>query len=151
MNLEAIFWLVAMVVFLIAEAATVTLVSIWFAAGALVAILVALLGFSLSVQVVVFLAVSIILLASLRTVVRKYFNPRITRTNADSILGAEGIVTTPVNNIAGLGKVVINGMEWSARSTTGAPLAENARVRVDRIEGVKVFVSPAEAKEPAAQ
>ena len=62
----------------------------------------------------------------------------------DSVLGAEGIVTTPVNNIAALGRVVINGMEWSARSTTGSPLAEGAKVKVDKVEGVKVFVSLAQ-------
>ena len=144
MNMEAIFWLAAMIIFLIAEAGTVALVSIWFAVGALAALVVALAGGTLIWQVVVFLAVAIILLASLRTVVKKYFNPRITRTNADSVVGQTGIVTTPVNNVAGFGKVVINGMEWSARSTTGAPLNEGITVRVDRIEGVKVFVSPAE-------
>lgn len=144
MNWEAIFWLAAMVIFLIVEASTVTLVSIWFAAGALCAILVALTGGSLSFQVTVFLTVSILLLASLRSYVRKHFTPRLVRTNVDSVLGAEGIVTTPVNNIAALGRVVINGMEWSARSTTGSPLAEGAKVKVDKVEGVKVFVSLAQ-------
>ena len=144
MNWEAIFWLAAMVVFLVMEASTVTLVSIWFAAGALAAIVVALFHGSLSVQVIVFLAVSILLLASLRSVVRKHFTPRLVRTNVDSVLGATGVVTTPVNNIAALGRVTIGGMEWSARSTTGSPLPEGATVKVDKIEGVKVFVSLAE-------
>ena len=144
MNWEAIFWLAALVVFLIMEASTVMLVSIWFAAGALAAIVVALTGGSLSFQVVVFLAVSILLLASLRTLVRKHFTPRLVRTNVDSVVGSIGIVTTPVNNIAALGRVEINGMEWAARSTTGSPLPEGARVKVDKIEGVKVFVSLAQ-------
>ena len=149
MNWEAIFWLFAMVVFLAAEAATVTLVSIWFAAGALAAIVVALAGGSVGLQVTVFLVMAIILLASLRNQVRKHFTPRIQKTNIDSVIGSVGIVTTPVNNIAALGKVTISGMEWSARSTTGSPLPEGAKVIVDRIEGVKVFVSLAE--EPVAQ
>ena len=144
MNWEAIFWLAAMVVFIAAEAMTVSLVSIWFAAGALGAIVVALTGGNLSFQVVVFLTVSILLLASLRGLVRKHFTPRLIRTNVDSVLGATGVVTTPVNNIAALGRVEINGMEWSARSTTGSPLNEGAKVKVDKIEGVKVFVSLAE-------
>jgi len=146
MNWEAIFWLAAMVVFLIMEASTVTLVSIWFAAGALCAIVVALTGGGLAFQVVVFLTVSILLLASLRGYVRKHFTPRLVRTNVDSVLGSVGVVTTPVNNIAALGRVVINGMEWSARSTTGSPLPEGAKVKVDKIEGVKVFVSLAETE-----
>ena len=144
MNWEAIFWLIAMVIFMAAEAMTVTLVSIWFAAGALGAILVALLGGGLVMQVLVFLALAVVLLFCLRGLVRKHFNPRLTRTNVDSIIGAIGIVITPVNNIAALGQVQINGMEWSARSTDNTHISAGTLVKVDRIEGVKVFVSPAE-------
>ncbi len=144
MNYEAIFWLAAMIVFIATECATISLVSVWFAVGALVAIVVALLGGSLILQVVLFLAVSILLLASLRTVVRKYINPGLVRTNTDSLIGQIGVVTTPVNNVAALGQVKINGMVWSARSSTGTPLPEGAQVRVDRIEGVKLFVTLAE-------
>ncbi|MBQ7098352.1 MAG: NfeD family protein [Oscillospiraceae bacterium] len=144
MNWEAIFWLAAMVVFLAAEAMTVTLVSIWFAIGALGAIVVVLLGGSVVVQVTVFLALAVALLLSLRTVVRRHFTPHVTKTNIDSLVGATGIVVTPVNNIAALGQVQINGIEWSARSTGGSHIPAGALVRVDRIEGVKVFVSLAE-------
>ncbi len=149
MNWEAIFWLAAMVIFLLAEAVTVTLVSIWFAAGALVAILAALLGGNLMVQVMLFLLVAVVLLLCLRPIVRRFIHPNLIRTNVDSVIGALGIVTTQVNNISALGQVKINGLEWSARSTTGAPLKEGAMVKVDRVEGVKVFVSLAE--EPALE
>ena len=144
MNWEAIFWLAAMVVFLITEAMTVTLVSIWFAAGALGAIVVALLGGGVVLQVTVFLALAVVLLLSLRAVVRRHFTPHISSTNIDSVIGATGIVVTPVNNIAALGQVQINGVEWSARSTGGGHIPAGALVRVDKIEGVKVFVSLAE-------
>ena len=144
MNWEAIFWLAAMVVFLAAEAMTVALVSIWFAAGALGAILVALLGGGLMLQVSVFLLLAILLLLFLRSIVRRHITPRITRTNIDSLLGATGVVLTPVNNIAALGQVQGNVMEWSARSTSGSHIPSGTLVKVDRIEGVKVFVSPAE-------
>lgn len=144
MNWEAIFWLVAMVIFMAAEAMTVTLVSVWFAAGALGAVIVALLGGGLVMQVTVFLALAVALLLSLRGIVRKHFTPRITKTNIDSILGATGIVITPVNNIAALGQVQINGMEWSARSSDNSHIAVGTLVKVDKIEGVKVFVSLAE-------
>ena len=142
MNWEAIFWLAAMVVFIAAEAMTVTLVSIWFAAGALGAVLVALMGGGVVLQVTVFLALAVALLLSLRSVVRKRFNPRITRTNVDSVVGATGIVLTPVNNIAALGQVQLGGVEWSARSTDNTHIPAGTLVKVDRIEGVKVFVSP---------
>ena len=147
-DLEIIFWLVSMVIFIIAETATVSLVSIWFAAGSLLALVVALAGGSLAAQVIVFLAAAVVLLASLRPLVRKYLNPRLVRTNVDGIVGSTGIVTVSVNNIAALGQVKIGGMEWSARSTSGSPLMEGTTVRVDRIEGVKVFVSPVEVSAP---
>ena len=144
MNWEAIFWLVAMVIFIAAEAMTVSLVSIWFAAGALGAIIVALTGGGLAFQVTVCLALAIVLLFCLRGIVRKHFTPRITRTNVDSVIGATGIVVTPVNNIAALGQVQINGVEWSARSTDGSHIGAGTLVKVDKIEGVKVFVSLAQ-------
>ena len=150
MNWEAIFWLAAMVIFIIAEATTVTLVSIWFAVGALGAILIALLGGGLTLQVTVFLALAIVLLIFLRGAVRKHFAPRITRTNVDSVIGATGIVVTPVNNIAALGQVQINGVEWSARSTDGSHIGAGTLVKVDKIEGVKAFVSPVKVESEVA-
>ena len=142
MNWEAIFWLAAMVVFIAAEAMTVSLVSIWFAAGALGAIIVALVGGGLVLQVTVFLALAVALLLSLRSIVRKHFTPHVTKTNIDSVIGATGIVVTSVNNIAALGQVQINGMEWSARSSDNSHIPAGVMVRVDRVEGVKVFVTP---------
>ena len=142
MNWEAIFWLAAMVVFLVAEAGTVTLISIWFALGALGAIVVALLGGNLMLQITVFLLLAILLLLSLRGIVRRYITPRISKTNIDSIIGTTGIVLSPVDNIAALGQVQVNGVEWSARSTDGAQIPAGTLVRVDKIEGVKVFVTP---------
>ena len=142
MNWEAIFWLIAMVIFIAAEAMTVSLVSIWFAAGALGAIIVALTGGGLAFQVTVFLALAVALLLSLRGIVRKHFTPRITRTNIDSVIGATGVVVTPVNNIAALGQVQIGGVEWSARSSDNSHIPAGTLVKVEKIEGVKVFVTP---------
>ena len=142
MNWEAIFWLIAMVIFIAAEAMTVSLVSIWFAVGALGAIIVALTGGGLAFQVTVFLALAVVLLLSLRGIVRKHFTPRITRTNVDSVIGATGIVVTPVNNIAALGQVQIGGVEWSARSSDNSHIPAGTLVKVEKIEGVKVFVTP---------
>ncbi len=144
MNWEAIFWLVAMVIFAVAEAMTVSLVSIWFAVGSLGAVLVALLGGGLAFQVTVFLVLAVVLLLSLRGIVRKHFTPRITRTNIDSVIGATGIVLTPVNNIAALGQIQIGGVEWSARSSDNSHIPAGTLVRVDRIEGVKVYVTAVE-------
>ena len=144
MNWAAMIWLVLTVVFLIAEAATVTVISLWFAAGALAAMAAALLGGGIWLQAAVFLAVSAIALTALRPLVRKYLNPKLTATNVDSMIGSVGIVTEPIDNIASAGQIKLNGMEWTARSTSGKPIQAGIRVTVDRIEGVKAFVSPAE-------
>lgn len=142
MNWAAIIWLVLMIVFLAAEASTVTLVSLWFAAGALAAMVVSILNGAVWLQTVVFLAVSVVLLTALRPLVRKYVTPKLTATNVDAVIGTTGPVCVAVDNIAAQGQVKLGGMVWTARSTTGAPIPEGTLVKVDKIEGVKVFVTP---------
>jgi len=146
MNWAAILWLVLMVVFIIMEASTVTMVSLWFAAGALVALIASLLHWAVWLQISLFLVVSGVLLASLRPLVRKHFTPKLTRTNVDAVIGATGLVTASIDNVAASGQVKLGAMVWTARSTTGEKIPEGTLVRVDRIEGVKAFVSPAEVK-----
>lgn len=147
MNTAAIIWLVLMAAFLIVEAACpIHLVSVWFAVGALVAAIAGQLGAQTWLQVVLFLAVSGTLLAALWPVVKKFLKPGITKTNVDSIIGSEGYVTASIDNLSAHGQVKLGAMEWSARSTNGAPVPEGTLVRVDRIEGVKVFVTPVEEK-----
>ena len=142
MNWAAIIWLLLVVVFLLAEAATVTVISLWFAAGALAAMATALLGGGVWLQAGVFLVVSAIALTALRPLVRKYLTPKLTATNIDSVIGSVGIVTTAIDNVAAAGQVKLNGMEWTARSSSGEVLPAGTQVTVERIEGVKVFVSP---------
>ena len=137
-------WLVLAVIFLIAEAATVTMTSLWFAGGCLAALAVALLGGSWGLQVAAALIVSAALLACLRPLVRKHFTPKLTRTNVDAIVGSRGYVLHDIDNISATGKVKLGSMEWTARSTSGEPIPAGTLVRVDKIEGVKAFVSPAE-------
>ena len=145
MELVVIVWLGLFVAFLIVEAACpIHLVSLWFAAGALAALAVWALGGALWLQITVFLAVSCLLLAMLWPLTKKYLNPSITPTNVDSVIGSAGLVTVPVDNITATGQVKLGAMEWTARSTSGDPIEAGTLVRVDRVEGVKVFVSPAE-------
>lgn len=144
MELAAIVWLVLLVVFLIVEASTVTVVSLWFAAGALAALLASLLGAAPWLQILLFLAVSAGLLIALRPLVRRFIHPKLTATNVDSVIGTMGVVTASVDNVSAVGQVKLGAMEWSARSTSGAPIPQGTLVKVDRIEGVKVFVSPTE-------
>ena len=147
--MEAIIWLVLMVVFLVVEATTVAMVSLWFAAGALVALLVSLLHLKIWIQVVLFLLVSGVLLACLRPMVRRHFTPKLTRTNVDAIVGTRGVVTAEIDNVCAAGQVKLGGMEWSARSSDGRIIPAGTMVQVDRIEGVKAYVTPVEKRATA--
>ena len=141
--MDTFIWLTLLVVFLIVEAACpVHLVSVWFAVGSLAAMLAVWLGAPAWLQIAVFLVVSGALLAALWPIVRKCLNPRIVKTNVDAVVGMQGYVTADINNLDAKGQVKLGSMEWSARSTTGDPIPQGALVRVDRIEGAKVFVTP---------
>lgn len=143
----AIIWLVLLVVFLIVEAFTVATVSLWFAGGALAALVVALVSGPVWLQAALFLAVSAVLLACLRPLVRKHFTPKIHSTNVDAVVGKRGYVTVSIDNDAASGTVKLGGMEWTARSADGKRIEAGTLVEVCRIEGVKAIVSPAEVTE----
>lgn len=142
MNWAAVFWLVMIVLFLMVEASTVTLVSLWFAAGSLAAMLVALTGAGIGFQVTLFVIVAAVSLTALRPLVRKHIKPKLTKTNVDAVVGTTGLVTTPIDNVSAVGQVKLGAVYWSARSVSGEPIAEGTLVKAERIEGVKVFVSP---------
>jgi len=144
MDWFAILWLVLMVVFILIEVSTVSMVSIWFAGGALTALIANLCKAQLWLQVVLFAVVSAALLLALRPLARKYFTPRLTKTNVDAVVGTEGLVIQRIDNLNATGSVKLGGVEWSARSTSGEVLEEGVRIRVDRVEGVKVFVTSVE-------
>ncbi len=148
MDLIAIVWLVLLILFLVVEAVcAVHLVSIWFAAGSLAALAVYFLHGPLWLQITVFILVSAALLISLWPLTKKFLNPKITKTNVDSVIGSTGYVTAPVDNRKAEGQVKLGAMEWTARSTTGEPIPQGTLVRADRIEGVKVFVTPVDVFE----
>ncbi len=144
MNWAAVIWLVLLVIFIMAEASTVAVVSMWFALGSLVAMVASLLGAQLWLQVVLFLVVSCGLLCALRPLVKKFFTPKLSRTNVDSVIGTKGIVTTQIDNTMSCGQVKLGAMEWTARSTSGSPIKAGTQVVVDRVEGVKLFVTALE-------
>ena len=146
MNWAAVVWFLLMVFFLILEAGTVAMVSTWFAVGSLGAMIAAICGGPLWLQSVLFFVISVLLLLSLRPLVRKVLKPRLVKTNIDSIIGQEGLVTTQIDNVQCTGQVKLGAMEWTARSTTGAVIEPGEQIRVDRIEGVKVFVTPLNVK-----
>ncbi len=135
-----VFWLAAVIALCAGEAATVGLVCIWFAAGALGAFLAACVGAPLWTQLIVFAAVSAAALALVRPAVSKFTRPRRSPTNADRVIGQTATVTETVDNEAGTGQVNVLGQVWTARSQLGVVIPAGAQVKVHRIEGVKVFV-----------
>lgn len=148
MEKEAILWLIAIIVFTAAEAATANLVSLWFVGGSVAAFAAALCGLSVGWQVGLFLGVSALLLACLRPLVRRSLSRRVPdRTNADRVLGEEAVVTEDIDNLQAQGAVKIFGTIWTARSSSGASIPAGKTVIVDRIEGVKLLVSPAPGHE----
>ena len=143
------FWIIAMVVFLVVEAVTVGLASIWFAVGSLAAMISAMLDAQIWLQIVVFLVVSAAALYFTRPLVKKYVNGKVQPTNADMAIGKECRVTETINNIEGTGAVYVDGKTWTARSEDDEIIEKDELVTALKIEGVKLIVS--KAKETVAE
>lgn len=137
----AVFWLVLLIVFVITEALTANLTSIWFAAGSLIALILAGFNLPIWIQITAFVVVSLVLLLATRPLVKKFLEPKITKTNFDRILGETCLVAEEINNLKDTGAVKIKGIVWTARSTDDKIIPEGSTVEIKRIEGVKVFVS----------
>ena len=140
--LPSVIWLALLILFAAAEAATVGLVSIWFAAGALAALLSTFFISNIWAQIAIFLAVSILTMALVRPLVNRYVTPRHIPTNADRVIGREAVVTEEIDNLTGRGAVRVAGIVWTARSLTDGPaIPAGTTVTVRQIEGVKLLVS----------
>lgn len=137
----AIYWLVALIVFLVIEAATLGLATIWFAGGALVALIAAMCGAGIVIQIVLFLVVSLVLLFFTRPLAVRFLNKDTLKTNVDRVVGMEGVVTEEISNLAGTGMVSLEGNMWTARTENeGGTIPVDAVVTVLRVEGVKLIV-----------
>lgn len=139
-----IVWLAAIVACIVLELSTVSLTCIWFALGALAALLSALCGAPVWLQVVWFFIVSVLALFATRPLVKKYINGKTVPTNADMVIGMSCVVLEPISNLSETGAVKVGGKVWTARSEDGTVFAPGERVVAVRIEGVKLIVaSPA--------
>ena len=134
------FWLIAFIALVAGEAATVGLVCIWFAAGAVGGFLVAVLGGQFWFELIVFAAVSALTLALVRPAASRFVHPRRSPTNADRVVNQTASVTETIDNESGTGQVNVLGQVWTARSTLDVVIPAGTQVKVRRIEGVKVFV-----------
>ena len=135
------FWLIVLVVLVVIELLTMGLMTIWFAGGALIATIAAVLGAPMVVQVILFLVVSGVLIIFTRPLAVKYFNKDRVRTNAESLVGRQAIVISEIDNLQGIGQVNVGGMEWSARTRIdGVRLPVGTVTTVLGINGVKLIV-----------
>lgn len=136
-----IFWLIAFILFVVGEAVTVGLVSIWFAVGSLGALLTAALGGGLWLQIAVFLILSALSLMLLKPLSRRWMaGHKAARTNADRVIGETALVTEDIDNTMATGQVQVDGQIWTARSAHGVVIPAGSRVKVLSIQGVKVMV-----------
>lgn len=145
-NMMTMIWVAAIVVFGIVEAATAGLVSIWFVIGAVAAMLVSVGGFGIWIQMGAFIVVSAAALAATRPLVKKLTRGRSVPTNADRVLGLTAKVTETIDNENSSGAVYVDGKTWTARSADGGVIPGGCRVKVERMEGVKLFVRKIEEK-----
>lgn len=141
---EQIAWVVILIAFAVIEGLTAGLISIWFCCGSLAALFASLAGANLIVQIGLFAVVSMVAMALIRPLARKYWIPKQEKTNADRILEEEGVVTEEIDNLRATGQIKVGGTIWTARSAVGAVLPVGTHVRVDRIEGVKAIVTEQE-------
>ena len=141
MPTEILFWLLIFVALAVTELATMQLVSIWFAAGALGALVMSAVGFSLWVQAIVFVVISAILLIFTRPILQKLLHKTPIPTNSELDIGKSALVVENIDNIKLTGRVNLNGVDWTARSSSNEVIREGETVVVDKIDGSKVFVS----------
>lgn len=135
-----IFWLIALIIFIVVEAVTIGLVSIWFAIGALAAFISALLGASIWMQLVWFIVITAVTIVVTRPLAKKYLSPKHRPTNADRVIDMVGVVMERIDNLSETGSVHVGGRFWRARSANGEVIEAGEKVRSVRIEGVKLIV-----------
>ena len=134
-------WLVVLIVSIGVEVATLGLTSIWFAGGAVVAVIVAAVHGPVWLQILLFFAVSLLLLFFTRPIAVRYFNRDRVRTNVESMIGRQAIVTSEIDNLQGIGQVTVGGQEWSARTEAdGMNLQPGTVVDIVAVNGVKLIV-----------
>jgi membrane protein implicated in regulation of membrane protease activity len=137
----SLIWLAVLFVCIVVEVGTLGLATIWFAGGALVAAILAMVNAPLWLQVIAFFLVSILLLIFTRPVAVRYFNKNRAKTNIDSLMGKEAIVVSEIDNLQGIGRVQVDGKEWTARTiANGITIPVGTVVTVNKIDGVKLLV-----------
>ena len=146
--MNGMYWLILFVILIVIEIATLGLTTIWFAGGCLVAFILSLFHVSLPIQILVFLAVSVVLFIWTRPVAVRYFNKERTKTNVESIVGKTALVVKTIDNVHFVGTVELDGMEWTARAAKEEEIFQKDEVvRIIDVQGVKVIVEKVKNQE----
>lgn len=135
-----VFWTILLIALVVFEASTANLICIWFAGGALCSLICSMLSLSIWIQIVVFIAVTAILLFVTKPIVTKLRNNHTEKTNTDALIGKTAIVTESISNIDSVGAVKLGAMTWSARSENDSRIEKGSVVTVQKIDGVKLIV-----------
>lgn len=140
MEHSLLFWIVACVCFTLLEAFTQQFVSIWFLFGGIVAMIGAYFGMNLEMQCILFVIISLMTLIAFRPIIKKFFKGEVVKTNMDANVGQMAIVTKDFDEITLEGRILVNDMDWAAKSLDGVVHVKGEKVIVERIEGVKCLV-----------
>ncbi len=143
MNQALLFWIVSCMLFTLLEAFTQQFVSIWFLSGSIVAMIASYLGFKFETQCILFVIVSLVTLIAFRPLAKKFVQSEIVPTNTDYNIGKLAIVTKEFDEITKEGRILVNDMDWAAKSIEDVAYEKGAKVIVDKIEGVKCLVRKA--------
>jgi len=133
-------WLAALVAFVVLEAATAQLVSVWFILGSVAALVVSLFTGNAVIQFIVFVVVSGAALFVIRPLVKSRLTPPLVPTNSDMLIGKLAVVSETVINEEGKGRVTVGSDSWSARSYYGNVIPQGAKTIVYSIDGAKLIV-----------
>lgn len=145
--MQTVYWLILFVILLLIEIFTMGLTTIWFAGGAIAAFVAGKIGFGITVQIIVFVVVSVILLVVTRPIAVKYFNKERQKTNAELLIGQQALVLEDIDTLHAVGRVEIRGQEWSAKTDDpDGRIPKNTVVVVEGIQGVKLIVRDKEEK-----
>ena len=140
-----IWWLILIIVLVIIELATMGLTTIWFATGAVVAMIASVIGVPVWLQIILFILVSFIMLLFTRPVAVKHFNKERIKTNVETMVGKQAIVVSEIDNLQGIGRVMVDGVEWTGRSLDKkVTFSVGEVVVVVLVEGNKLIVSKLE-------
>lgn len=137
----SIVWLVLIIIGVVTEIASMGLTSIWFALAAFISFILAKIGLPIAVQIIVFIAATILMLIYTKPIAKKYLKIGQHKTNVEALIDETAKVTEKIDNINGTGKAFINGMTWTARSQNDELIEENELVKIIKIEGVKLIVT----------